>query len=117
MQIVIVGIMDLPSTKNGNKLMVVFQDMFTKWPIVYVVCDQKTERITKLFCEEIVRFFGVLEAHLSDWGSNLSRLMLGICESLGITNLNTTSYRPQCDSIVERFNRTLKAMLWRRAVQ
>ena len=30
---------------------------------------------------------------------------------LGITKLNTTAYHPECDGMVERFNRTLKAML------
>ena len=40
-------IMDLPCTESGNNSVVVFQDMFTKWPIVYTVPDKKTERITK----------------------------------------------------------------------
>ena len=110
--------MDLPCTESGNKHVVVFQVMFTKWPMVYAVPDQKIERITKLLCEEIVPFFGVPEALLSDRGTNLlSHLMLGICKSLGITKLNTTSYHPECDGMVERFNRTLKAMLRKRAAQ
>ena len=54
--------MNLPCTESGNKHVLVFQDMFTKWPLVP---DQKTERITKLLCEEIVPFLGVPEA-LSD---------------------------------------------------
>ena len=36
-QIVGVGIMDLPTTQQGNKHVVVFQDFFTKWPLVYTV--------------------------------------------------------------------------------
>ena len=34
---------------------------------------------------------------------------------LGITKLNTTTYHPQCDRIVERFNRTLKSTLRKHA--
>ena len=103
--------MGLPCTESGNKHIVVFQDMFTKWPMVYAVPGQKTERITKLF-------FVVPEALLSDWGTNLlSHLMLGICKSLGITKLNATLYHPECDSMVERFNHTLKTMLRKRAAQ
>ena len=76
--------------------------MFTKWPMVYAVPDQKTERITKLLCEEIVLFFGVPKVLLSDQGTNLlSHLMLRICRSLGIIKLNTTSYHPECDGMVE----------------
>ena len=41
----------------------------------------------------------------------LSHLMQDICILLGITKLNTTAHHPQCDGMVERFNRTLKSML------
>ena len=41
--------------------------------------------------------------------------MTDICQLLGIKKLNTTAYHPQCDGMVERFNRTLKAMLSKQA--
>ena len=65
-QILGVDIMDLPCTERGNKHVVVFQDFFTKWPMVYAVPDQKAIRIAKLLIEEIVPLFGVPEALLSD---------------------------------------------------
>ena len=40
-QIIGVDIMDLPRTQQGNKHVIVFQDFFTKWPMVYPVHDQK----------------------------------------------------------------------------
>ena len=53
--------------------------MFTKWPTVYVVLDPKMERITKLFSEEMVLFFSILEALLSDRGTDLlSHLVLDV---------------------------------------
>ena len=36
-----VDIMELPVTAKGNRYVVVFQDLFTKWPIVFVVPDKK----------------------------------------------------------------------------
>ena len=55
---------------------------------------------------------GVPEALLSDRGTNLlSHLMRDVCELLGIEKLNTTAYHPQCNGLVERFNRTLKTKL------
>ena len=45
--------MDLPCTEQGNRHFIVLQDMFTKWPLVFPVPDQKTERIAKLLCDEI----------------------------------------------------------------
>ena len=60
--------------------------------------------------------FGVPECLLSDRGANLlSHLMIDLCELLGIKKLNTTSYHPQCNGMVERFNRTLKTMLRKHA--
>lgn len=100
-----------PEPSKGTN-MSVFQDFFTKWPMVYPVPDQKALRIAQLFAEEIVPFFGVPEALLSDRGTNLlSHLVLDICKLLGVKKLNTTSYHPQCDGTVKRFNRTLKTML------
>ena len=115
-QIVGIDIMDLPKTDKGNQHVVVLQDFLTKWPLVYPVPDQKTHRVVKLFTEELVPMFGVPEALLSDRGTNLlSNLMLDICEILGTKKLNTTSYHPQCDGMVERLNRTLKSMLRKHA--
>ena len=87
-----VDVMELPCTERGNKYVIVFQDMLTKWPMVYAVPDQKVERLVRLLCEEIVPMFGVPEALLSDRGTNLlSHLMLDVCRLLGIEKINTTS--------------------------
>ena len=115
-QIVGVDIMDLPCTKSGNKHVVVFQDYLTKFPLVFPVPDQKAIRLARLLVEEVVPIFGVPEALLSDRGTNLlSHLMKDLCKMLGIKKLNTTAYHPQCDGMVERFNRTLKTILRKHA--
>ena len=111
-QIIGVDIMDLPVTEQGNKHVVVFQDYFTKWPLVFPVPNQKALRLVELLTKEVVPFFGVPEALLSDRGTNLlSHLMLDVCSMLGIAKLNTTAYHPECDGMVERFNCTLKTMI------
>lgn len=91
-QIVGVDIMDLPRTTDGNKHVVVFQDYLTKWPMVP---DQKAERLAHLLVNEVISFFGVPEALLSDRGTNLlSHLMKDVCGLLGVKKLNTTAYHP-----------------------
>ena len=113
-----IDVMDLPVTERGNRHVVVIQDLFTKWPLVYPVPDQKALRIAKLIAEEVVPMFGVPECLLSDRGTNLlSHLVVDLCRMLGITKLNTTAYHPQCDGAVERFNRTLKTMLRKHAAR
>ena len=70
-QIVGVDIMELPLATNGNKYAIIFQDLFTKWPMVYSTPDQKVERIAKLLTQEIIPMFGVPGALLPDRGTNL----------------------------------------------
>ena len=55
-QILGVDVMDLPLTASGNKHVLVFQDLFTKWPMVYPIPDQKSEHIVKLLVGEIIPF-------------------------------------------------------------
>ena len=117
-QIVGVDSMELPRTTQGNRYVVVFQDFLSKFPLVFPVQDKKSLRITKLLVEEVVPLFGVPEALLSDRGGNLlSHLMKELCAALGVKKLNTTAYHPQCDGMVELFNRTLKGMLRKHAAK
>ena len=110
-QIMGVDIMKLPLTTKGNKYLIVFQDLFTKFPMAFPTPDQKTERIARLL-EETVSQFGVPEALLSDRGANLlSFLMQDVCKILGIKKLNPTAHHPQCDGMIERLNCTFKSML------
>ena len=74
--------------------------------------DQTALTIAKLFVEEVVSKHGVPSQLLSDRGQAfLSKLMGEVCEVLGVRKVNTTSYHPQTDGLVERFNRTLTNML------
>ena len=86
--------------------------------MVYPMPDQKSLRIAELLVNEVIPQFGVTESLLSDRGTNLlSHLMTDVCRLLGIKKLNTTSHHPQCDGMVERFNRTLKTMLRKYAAE
>ena len=98
-------------TTRGNKYVVVFQDLFTKWPMVYPTSDQKAERIARLLVKEIVPFLGVPET----LKNLLSHLMKDVCKLLEIEKLNATTHHPECDGTVERFNQTLKTMLRKQA--
>ena len=111
-QILGIDVMDLPLTDAGNGHVVVILDIFTKWPFIFPVPDQRTVRIAHLIAEEVIPLFGVPEALLSDRGAKLlSHLVQDLCKLLGITKLNTSPYHPQCDGAVECFNRTLKQIL------
>ena len=49
---------------------------------------------------------------LSDRGpSFLSEVMCDVYQLLGVHRLNTSAYHPHTDSLIERFNRTIRSML------
>ena len=92
--------MDLPLTEKGNKYVVIVQDLFNKWPLVFPVPDQKAERIARLLAEEVIPLL-VLRKRLSDRGANLlSSLMLDLCQMLGIKKLSTSASHQQCNGAV-----------------
>ena len=56
--------------------------------------------------------YGVPQYLHSDQGANLvSDVIQSLCTLLGIQRTQTTAYHPQGNGQVERFNRTLEAML------
>ena len=79
---------------------------------MYATPDQTAPTIARLLVEEIISRHGVPNQLLSDRGpSFLSKLLLNVCEVMGIQKVNTSAYHPQYDGLVERFNRTLTDML------
>lgn len=55
---------------------------------------------------------GVPAEILTDQGSNfMSQLLMEVYRLLHIEPIRTSPYHPQTDGLVERFNKTLKAML------
>ena len=78
---------------RGNNYVVVFQNFLSKFPLVFPVPDQKTERLAQLLVEQVVPLFGVPKALLSDRGTNLlSQLLTSVCQLPGVKKLNTTFY-------------------------
>lgn len=65
---------DLPTT------VIVFQDCLTKWPLAYPIPDQKTVQIAKPLVEEVI-FFGIPEALLSNWGTNVFSCLMWVTKN------------------------------------
>ena len=84
-QMLAIDVMDLPLTDQGNRHVVVIQDLLTKWPMAFAVPYQKAARLAMLIAEEVIPLFGVPECLPSDHGTNLlSHLMIDLCRMLGI---------------------------------
>lgn len=102
----------LPKTKRGNKYCLVVTDCFTKWTEAYGIPDQESATVAKFLVNEFVCRFGTpLQIH-TDQGSNFeSRMFHQLCDLLCVDKTRTTSFHPQSNGCVERFNRTLIKML------
>ena len=102
----------LPTSSQGNKYILVVTDLFTKWVEAFPLKDTTTNTLATILLNEIVCRYGVPTSLHSDQGANLcSSVIHSLCQMLGITNTRTSAYHPQGNGQVERFNRTVEAML------
>ena len=111
-----VDILEMPQTMQGNRYLIVFMEYLTKWVEAYPAEDQTSETVARILIDNIVCRHGVPGQLLSDRGPNLlSKLIQDICDLLGVKKINTTAYHPQTDGLVERMNKTLRAMIAKHA--
>ena len=102
----------LPLTKSGNKYILIFADYRTKWVEGAALPSTEAALIAKQFFDLIISRHGCPHTLLSDRGQNfMSKLMHEIYMIMNVKKLNTSSYRPQTDGQVERFNATLAQSL------
>ena len=101
----------LPTTKRGNKYILVICDHFTKFVQAYSLRGMTTEEVA----EDAIKYcliFEIPEAVLTDRGTNFtSQLIESLWKKFDVNTLRTTAYHPQADGITERFNRTFKIKL------
>ena len=99
-------------SRKGNKFILVLSDYASRFVFTIAMKDQTARTVAQHFVDKIITKYGAPEQVLTDQGSNfLSKLTSEICELFKIKQLKTTSYHPQTDGLVERFNRTLCDML------
>jgi hypothetical protein len=106
----IVGPLDF--TEKENTHILVMGEYATRYMIAAPMKNQTADSVHDAFREKIILIHGVPEEVLTDQGSNfLSKTMDSFYSQLGVKRKMTTAYRPCCDGLVERFNRTLADML------
>ena len=106
----IVGPVDI--SRNGNRYILVLSDYASRFVMTIPMIDQTAKTVAAHLVNEILTKYGAPEQILTDQGTNfLSELVHQICKLFKVKQLRTTSYHPQTDGLVERFNRTLCDML------
>ncbi len=97
----------LPVTRKGNRYILVFTDLWSKFVEVFAVpqCDAVT--VANIFYHEIVCRMGAPQALLTDRGKAfIGEVMKRIKKLLGTATLRTSGYHPQTNGQTERFNQT-----------
>ena len=108
--IVILG--PLPKSSRGFIFMLVISDRFTKLTQVVPLKRITAYDVAVAFVEHWVFKYGAPATLLSDNGSQfVAHFFRRVCNILQVHNVFTTTYHPQTNGQVERFNRTLAAML------
>ena len=104
-------IKEFDMSSKGNRYALVFQDYQTKWPEVYPLPDHKATTVADCLADLIWRH-GVPSRIIHDRAPEfLSDVLQDTAAVFGLQQLPTSGGHPQTDGLVERLNRTLKAML------
>ena len=101
----------LEPSSRGNLYVVVIQDYFSKWVEFYPTPCHTAAVIAKCVLNWISRFGCPRRIHTDQGREFESMLVTQLCKLYAIDKTRTTPYAPWSDGMVERTNRTIKAML------
>ncbi|GBC11726.1 protein NYNRIN-like [Rhizophagus irregularis DAOM 181602=DAOM 197198] len=98
----------LPATKKRNRYIIVAMDYFTKWPEARATKRDTAEEVVKFLYEDIICRHGCPRKIISDRGKHFDNKMVELLtKKFEIKHNLSTSYHPQTNGLVERFNKTL----------
>ena len=99
-------------TPRGNQYILVVTNVFTKWVEAFPLPSTTAVTIAIVLTNEVICWYGVPTHLHSDQGANLcSAVIQELSRLLAIHTTTSSAYHLECNGQVERFNRTLEAML------
>jgi transposase InsO family protein len=102
----------IQESNKGYRYILVISDYASRFVFTIPMKNQTAPTIARCLVDKLITKYGAPQAVLTDRGTNfLSVLVNEICVLFKIKQMRTTSYHPQTDGLVERFNRTLCDML------
>lgn len=111
LELVCIDYLSLEPDGRGTKNILVITDHFTKYAAAVPTADQKAKTVAKALWNNFFIHYGLPERLHSDQGRDFESVLIrDLCLLLGIKKTRTTPYHPRGNP-VERFNRTLLAML------
>lgn len=97
---------------EGYTYVLTMIDRFSRWPEAVPMADPTAETVAEAFKETWVSRYGCPSRITVDQGRQFeSELFRQLTANIGCQHLRTTAYHPQCNGIIERWHRTVKAAI------
>lgn len=101
-----------PPSKSGNRFVIIAVDYLTKWVIAQSIPRAGTKEVEDFLVKRVVLQHGAPLAIITDRGKCLtSGFAEKLFRAIQTHHLVTSSYHPQCNGLVERYNHTFADML------
>ncbi|CAF4107149.1 unnamed protein product [Rotaria magnacalcarata] len=102
----------LPRTPRDNQYVLVITDYFTRYTSAIALPNCTAETTAQTLFNEFFCKYGIPSIMLSDRGTHFNnKLMENIQKLIGYSHIYSTSYHPQTNGVVERFNATFIAQM------
>ena len=95
------------TTPRGNQYVLCITDYYTRWVVAVAVPDCSAQTTAETLFNEYICKYGVPATILSDQGTHFhNQLMKAMSNLVGYDHKYSTTYHPQSNGMVERFNAT-----------
>ena len=102
----------LKTSDQGNKMVLVMTDAFTKYAEAIAIPDKQAETVAmEIFIHWICRFGSPLQIHSDNGTEFVNKLNKELFSLLEIKHSTTTPGHPQCNAQAEVFNKTMAKYL------
>ncbi|KAK2721601.1 hypothetical protein QYM36_003783 [Artemia franciscana] len=105
-----------PITSSGNRYVLVGVDLFSSLVVLKCIPAMNTENTIKFLWENIISYYGLPEAVLSDHGSNFDNIEIKkMFSEINCKKIYSSPYNPQCNGASEN---NFVSFLWsKQAIQ
>ena len=103
-----------PRSRHGKVYILTAIDCFTRYVEAVAIPNKEATTVARALVENVFCRYGLPLQLLSDQGKEFDNTLLQeLCRLLGVDKVRTSAYKASTNGCVERFHRTLNAMIGR----